>query len=275
MKKTISILGAGWLGLPLAERLLELGYRVKASTTSPEKILLLQQKGLEAYLLRVDQGRIEGDVGDFFSCEILFLNIPPSRRRPDVETWYPEQISAVVTAAMTNKVPKLIFASSSGVYGDVMEAVFEATDPQPDTASARALVAAETTVRNIYVWRGMGNILRFSGLVGGNRKAGRFFAGKTEVPEGAAPVNLVHLDDCIGVIEAILQQDRWGEFYNVCADEHPRKDQFYVKQAIQQGFTPPSFLLDEPSPRYKIVRNDKIKRDLGYVFRWPDPLDFP
>jgi len=45
-----------------------------------------------------------------------------------------------------------------------------------------------------------------SGLVGRERKAGRFFAGKRDVPEGNAPVNLVHLDDCMGVVEALINK---------------------------------------------------------------------
>ena len=105
-----------------------------------------------------------------------------------------------------------------------------------------------------------------SGLVGGDRKAGRFFAGKRDVPEGNAPVNLVHLDDCIGVVEAQIQQAAWGKLYNVCADDHPRKADYYTAQAIAEGFDPPTFLPDE-TPRYKVVSNEKVRGELGYVFK--------
>lgn len=36
---TVSILGCGWLGLPLAEQLLAEGYSVKGSTTRAENCL--------------------------------------------------------------------------------------------------------------------------------------------------------------------------------------------------------------------------------------------
>ena len=49
VKKKVSIVGCGWLGVPLAVQLLAEGYLVKGSTTSPEKVPLLQQTGVEAY----------------------------------------------------------------------------------------------------------------------------------------------------------------------------------------------------------------------------------
>jgi hypothetical protein len=61
--------------------------------------------------------------------------------------------------------------------------------------------------------------------------------------------------------------------FNVCADEHPIKADFYRKQAEIQGFVPPTFLPDV-TPRYKIVNNEKIKKTLDYQFVFPDPMDF-
>lgn len=49
-----SIIGCGWLGLPLAERLVAEGYTVKGSTTSVDKLSLLRQKGIDAYLLQLN-----------------------------------------------------------------------------------------------------------------------------------------------------------------------------------------------------------------------------
>jgi len=43
-------------------------------------------------------------------------------------------------------------------------------------------------------------VIRLAGLIGPGRNPARFFAGKTNIPNGNAPVNLIHLDDCIGFI---------------------------------------------------------------------------
>ena len=47
--KQISILGCGWLGLPLAKSLLEKGFSVKGSTTSLEKISVIENSGIDAF----------------------------------------------------------------------------------------------------------------------------------------------------------------------------------------------------------------------------------
>lgn len=261
----ISILGAGWLGWPLATYLRERGYGIKTSTTTPEKYALLAAEGLNPCLLRVDQGQIQLSDPAFFDTDLIFLNIPPSRRRPDVEVWYPAQIQAIMERAQQHQVPKILFVGSTSVYGDVNAEVNETSVLNPDTASARSLVAAEQIVK-LYYPDETSTILRMSGLIGGDRKAGRFFAGKKDVPEGNAPVNLVYLEDCIGVIEAVIQQGAWGKLYNVCADEHPRKADFYTAQAVREGFDPPVFGPDE-APRYKVVSNEKVKRELAYVFK--------
>mgnify|MGYP003615968040 CR=1 FL=1 len=39
----ISILGCGWLGFPLAQKLIETGYEVKGSTTSESKLEALKK----------------------------------------------------------------------------------------------------------------------------------------------------------------------------------------------------------------------------------------
>jgi 3-hydroxyisobutyrate dehydrogenase-like beta-hydroxyacid dehydrogenase len=47
----ISILGCGWLGLPLAKALLENGFAVKGSTTSQEKLSVLENSGIQPFLI--------------------------------------------------------------------------------------------------------------------------------------------------------------------------------------------------------------------------------
>jgi hypothetical protein len=43
------------------------------------------------------------------------------------------------------------------------------------------------------------------------------------VQQPYAPVNLIHRDDCIGIINAIIEQNVWAEVFNGCADTHPFK----------------------------------------------------
>ena len=49
MNKNISIIGCGWLGFPLAKHLIRLGYHIKGSTTSKDKLTKLESEGIEAF----------------------------------------------------------------------------------------------------------------------------------------------------------------------------------------------------------------------------------
>ena len=111
------------------------------------------------------------------------------------------------------------------------------------------------------------------GLVGGDRKAGRFLAGKKDVKNGNAPINMIHRDDCIGVINEIVEQEIWEETFNVCADEHPTRKEFYLAQTAKQELEAPTFSDDE-EVSFKIISNEKVKTLLGYNFLYPDPMEF-
>lgn len=269
--EAISVIGCGWLGLPLALQFLQDGYLVRGSTTSAEKLTALQQVGIEAYLLRVTQDELQGATAALLSSDTLILNIPPGRRQPDVLNRYPAQIRLLVDAARRRALSRLLFVSSTGVYADVNQVVTEEDKVWAEQGSGAALVQCEQYLREI---DGLSvSILRLGGLVGGERKAGRFLAGKKEVANGNAPVNMLHREDAVGVIRAVLQQDAWGETFNVCADAHPTRAAFYTAQAEKQGFEPPTFQPDGKLS-YKIVSNQKVKERLGYTFRYPDPLQF-
>ena len=53
-KPAISIIGCGWLGLPTAQYLLQQGYPVKGSTTTPSKLSILEEKGITPHLLQLE-----------------------------------------------------------------------------------------------------------------------------------------------------------------------------------------------------------------------------
>ena len=66
MKTTVGIMGCGWLGLPLAQVLMEKGFNVKGTTTSFEKLSVLTNIGIESYRLRLTDNGVEGDWDSFF-----------------------------------------------------------------------------------------------------------------------------------------------------------------------------------------------------------------
>jgi nucleoside-diphosphate-sugar epimerase len=117
-------------------------------------------------------------------------------------------------------------------------------------------------------------VLRFGGLVGGTRRIGNFLAGKRDLSEPDRPVNLIHRDDCLGIVLALIEQPAPGIFNAVC-DGHPTRRDLYTYEAKRAGLTPPQFKTASSAGDGRIVSNEKIKRVLGYTFRHPDPFHFP
>ncbi|WP_299821764.1 SDR family oxidoreductase [uncultured Pontibacter sp.] len=271
-KQTVSVLGCGWLGLPLAEQLSRNGYMVKGSTTSPVKLEIIRQQGISPYLLNLSKENLQTEtIHDFLEADVLVLNIPPKLRSDGGES-YLKQMHTLRNYLADSPISRILFVSSTSVYQDLNRTVTEEdisfTDEQEP---GNMLLQAERLFMQSEEW--MTTIVRFGGLVGGERHPGKFLAGKQDLPNGDAPVNMIHLDDCIAILSRIIEQEKWGETYNACADAHPLRKDFFRKAAEQLGLTPPTFQ-DMAETHFKLIKNQKLKDDLAYVFLHPDPMLF-
>ncbi len=268
----ISIMGCGWLGLPLAERFVQMGYSVKGSTTSPDKTDLLLEKQIQSYLINLQDELLDkATLEDFLDARILILNIPP-RLRSDGGESYLRQLQTLLQAMLSSPVSRVLFVSSTSVYQDLNRIVTEEdTSFTEEQDPQNMLLQAERMFQNREDW--VTTVVRFGGLVGGNRQPGRFMAGKQHVPNGDAPVNLIHLEDCLNILINIVQQEKWNQVYNACADEHPLRKDFYHAAAVALGLEPPQFD-DMQETQFKLISSRKLKDDLSYVFSHPDPMAF-
>lgn len=265
--ETISILGCGWLGLPLAQSLLCEGYRVKGSTRSFDQLSLLSAGGIEPYYISLNPYIIGRNIHDFLDSDALIINFPPERR-DDIEAYHEAQIKSLISELQISPVEKVLFVSSTSVYPDLNRVVLEADSVCPDKLSGKALLSVERLLQSSYHFKT--TVLRFGGLIGYDRKPGRFLSGRKELTGGDAPVNLIHRDDCIGIVGRIIERGIWGETFNACADMHPGRKDYYIEQARIGGFVPPRFNDSEKSG-FKIVSSEKLKSHLGYIFKYPDP----
>ena len=114
-------------------------------------------------------------------------------------------------------------------------------------------------------------ILRFAGLMGGTRYPGRFFKGKPVIKAGNTPVNMLHLNDAVGVILAVLQASCPKDTFNVCASTHPSRKAFYTKAMQLKQLDIPEFI-EEGSRPLRMVSNRKVIQKLGYTFEVDDLL---
>jgi nucleoside-diphosphate-sugar epimerase len=266
--RSISIIGCGWFGFELAKNLVTLGHSVKGSTTTPGKLLPLAEAGIKPYLLN-----FEADTKvypqDFFDAEILIICIPPKRNDHQLEQ-YPDKIQIIAELAAAHHIKDLIFISATSVYGDVKKVVTELSPTAPQTLSGKQVLKAEQLLNALPYFNT--TILRFSGLVGPGRHPGRFFAGKKDIPNGKAPINLIHLQDCIDLTLLIIQLEAFGYTFNAAAPNHPQKQIFYTAAAKAIHLEQPQFI--DELKGWKTISSIQVPKLLNYKYKTANWMDW-
>jgi nucleoside-diphosphate-sugar epimerase len=271
MAATVSILGCGWLGLPLAELLISKGFTVKGSTTHPEKRKKLQQAGIQPFVISFTphpQKEQLDDLPNFLKADVLVVAIPPQAGRQG-DNFHPLQIMHLSEHLKLSTIDKIIYISSTSIYADENREITE-EEPIAEIEANSALRRAEEILSGLH--RKL-TILRCGGLMGYDRVPGKYFIGKKELSTGSVPVNFVHRDDVIQIIFEVIRQEKWNEIFNVVAPEHPVRKDIYLRNASEFGWETPTFKEGEMPP-YKVVNSDKLIKDLHYTFHYPDPLQF-
>ena len=262
--KSISIIGLGWLGLPLAQRLQALGYAVKGSKQSAQRADALNDLGLNAFPLFL-KDHFPKEAAQAVQADVLIVTLPPSKFSPED---YLYQLQTLSEHAAEMGVKQLIFTSSIGVF-PLHEAHFEETHwVEPDNATGELLRAAENLLLRSTIPHC--DILRLGGLIGQGRHPIKQLAGKRGLKQGNSPVNLLHLDDAIAAIIQLLQAPNGKRLYHLCAPVHPTKAQYYAQAAAYYGLSAPEFICANHDPQ-RIILGEKICRELGFVYRYPDP----
>ena len=267
MVKTISILGCGWLGTALGKKLLTKGLAVKGSVASAESYNQLEITGIQTYHIKIEPEEVFIDYKNFFNTDVLIISLPP--RGEDVKENFPKQINQIIQLLNETKIGRIIFISSTSVYQSWNGVVREGDEGYPNKANGKALLLAEK------ILMGLPNVqttvLRLGGLVGYDRNPGRFLLKKREVAADS-PVNLIHRDDAVEIIQQLIEKNIWGEVFNACSPQHPTKREFYTKAAKISNLPLPNF--SGFVENYKIVNSDKLVTRLGYTYKYISPMDY-
>lgn len=261
----ITITGCGWLGRPLATQMAASGHEVAGSTTTESKLALLEADGIRPFLYIA--GEHGASIVKWFEADVLIINIPPGRREADNQG-YDDRIASLVSLAKEGGCGKVLFISSTSVYANINGEVRESEAVYSSGDRATRMLRAEQVVQAAYGENA--SVLRFGGLFGPSRNPSRFMKN-TGHTEGAVPVNLIHLKDCIGIISQMISQQQWGRVYHACAPIHPTREEFYgVACKLAQLPVPDFAALGTP---YKIIVPDMVIADLQYKFVYANPLD--
>lgn len=248
MNKEISILGCGKLGLPLSINLINKGFEISGSTTSSDKIKLLENKGIKPYLINIEQ--LTDNISEFLMSEILIINIPLR----NIEAF----INLIQLIEKSN-VRKVIYISTTSVYIEQNKIVEENSPKNLDSPYLKIenLFSSNQNFKT--------TIIRFAGLISQNRRPENFFPDGKIIPNKSGFVNMIHHDDCINIIEKIIEKGIWNQVFNACIDYHPTREEYYTKVKQKAGRQLPAFS-DDSDAKYKIISSTKLIEMLDYDF---------
>ncbi len=251
-KQKISILGCGWLGLPLATHLLDKKYTVKGSTTSDDKKDHLRSNYIEPFLIDIDSLKIDLE---FLNADVLIIAITSKNN---------ESFQNLVSVIEKSTIKKVIFISSTSVYP---------ASELPITEEFETLETPLALIEQLFLSSEIfkTTLIRFGGLFGYERQPGNFFKSGRIIKNPEGVVNMIHRDDCIAIIDQVIENESWNQVYNACVNSHPTRREFYTKAKENLGFESPNF--DEnASIVMKLISSDKLIRNLNYNFIHSDLL---
>jgi nucleoside-diphosphate-sugar epimerase len=264
---TLLSLGHGYCAQALAPALLACGWRILGTTRRPAALPALERTGITALLW---PDGIEEAIGQ--ASHILVSIAPDAAGDPVLARFAP---------ALARARPRWVgYLSTTAVYGDHGGAwVDEDTSLAPTTARGKARVAAEEA------WRATGlplHIFRLAGIYGPGR--GPF----AKVRDGTARRILkpgqvfsrIHVEDIAGALLASIDRPSPGLVVNLCDDDPAPPEDVLSHAARLLGLPePPAVDWDKAEmtdfarsfyAENKRVRNDRMKKALGYRLRHPD-----
>jgi nucleoside-diphosphate-sugar epimerase len=216
--------------------------------------------------VRLEEHQISESIADFLAdSQILIINIPPKLRGGSTENFV-AKITTLLPFIENSTVEKVLFVSSTSVYGDDNDLVTEDSPLNPDTEGGRQLAIVENVLQKNS--RFQTTILRFGGLISDERNPVRFLSGRENIENPDAPINLIHQDDCIGIIEKIIGRNSWGETYNAVAPFHPTRQEYYTQKATELNLALPKFAALNTIVG-KTILNNKVIEVLDYSFIKP------
>ena len=250
-----TIIGCGWLGTSLGEALVKKDDQVIGTTTSNENSSSLTEKGIKHYSFQLNS-QISNEIID--NSEIVIISIPPFDRNEP--TKYGESLIHLVK--QFNPKTRFIFLSSIGIYPQKDGVFDENYDFEPDEKTT-SLYQAEKQLSG-YLKKRI-TILRLGGLFGDDRHPVFSLSGKTNVKNPEGKINFVGKNDVIQIIQEIVQQNKFGEIFNVVFPNYPKRLNYYTQKAKELSITPPEFELSKNINRE--ISSQKVQNSLNYKFK--------
>lgn len=233
-----AILGMGYLGRPLAEKLHESGREVaalKRYITSDDVNLpiALDSVDLNQHALR------DLNIWQTWRNKPVWICLLPPSALAD----YTGVLSSWLALAREYGVTHVIYGSSTSVYGNEERLCHEDTPLAPTGSSAEKVCAAE----QLFLNSGMANIdiLRFGGLYSAARHPLTSLLKRRNIAGAHQPVNMLHQDRAVAALVQAADSPAGVRIRNIVENSHPSKYLFYAQEARKLGLPAADFDMDD------------------------------
>jgi nucleoside-diphosphate-sugar epimerase len=254
----VLILGAGFVGQPLAAELGSRGYKVTAvgrhsgvDITKPHD---LQKLGREWDWVVNTVSSSKGDLDAYIR---VFL----------------EGTRNIIEWLHGANIAKYVYTSSTSVYGQTDGSwLDEASPTEPKSDTSKVLVQTEQLLREFPAIT-----LRLAGIYGPERGHlfHQYLRGQATITgDGSRYLNMIHRDDVVHAIITALERGKPGEIYNVADDEPVTQLEFFkwLAKTLNRALPPTT---SEPTARKrgitnKRVSNRKMRKELACDLAFPN-----
>ncbi|CAH1586506.1 Nucleoside-diphosphate-sugar epimerase [Vibrio owensii] len=268
------IVGAGWLGTPLAQTLIDQGHQVTVTRRSQTRLDEFPLTSVQPALLDLNEPHSQQQLVELIErhrIERIVGAFPPGFRKGNGQE-YAQQWQRLVSAAKQSSVNKLLMVSSTTVYPNLAVDMKEedatlalAQTSEHFSDNARIMLQAEQYVIDSGIDYA---IVRCSGLIGSDRHPSRFVMRLKQVSR-KAPANMVHQNDAVAATAFALNQID-NEVVNATTPNTVSKAEFYQAAITQSD-------LDIALPPVTETADKRILADklvaLGYQFQFNSTLD--
>ena len=280
-RPTLLIVGCGDVGLRVVKRLRD-RWRLIALTSSPQRVAALRAAGAVPLLGNLDDAATLARLAGLADA-VLHLAPPPGEGTND-----PRTANLLHALARQGRVRRIVYGSTSGVYGDCAGARFDETRAvNPASARARRRVDAEQRLR--WYGRAFGarvTLLRIPGIYALDREGGD---PRSRVARGAPVLtaaddvytNHIHADDLARACVAALVRGASQRVLHVCDDTELKMGDYFDFVADLHGLARPPRITRaaaaaQLSPMQLSFMNEsrrldnrRMKRELKLRLRYP------
>lgn len=222
----IGVLGEGWLGSYLLQRLQVNGF---------------EAIGAKTFGCYFRSNLWEGELSAFLEgLSYLIITIPSGASRNTSDHKKGNILLFKQLIGHLNKNPNLtvFYTSSISVYGKSMRVIDENTEVDPKTSSAKVITKIEEEFENSPIQRF--NALRLGGLIGEDRHPIYSLLSAQKKIASNELINFIDREDIFQCIQWLFDHPQEGPL-NLVAPFHPTKKEYYKRITEERNLSLPNF----------------------------------